>query len=50
MLVGKALLTEAEEEGVDTHAVHTEEALSDEVRSHHHCLQINTTTTKHYET
>lgn len=36
----KHLLTEAEEECVDTHVVHTEEPMSYEVATKHHRLQI----------
>lgn len=32
-------LTEAEEQSVHTHGVDAEEAVGDQVRSHHHCLQ-----------
>lgn len=32
------LLTEAEEQCVHAHGVHTEEAVGDEVGSHYHCL------------
>lgn len=36
-------LTEAEEECVDTHVVHTEEPMSDEVAPEHHRLNENRT-------
>lgn len=35
----KHLLTEAEEECIDTHVVHTEESVGYEVASKHHRLQ-----------
>ena len=35
----KHVLTEAEEECIDTHVVHTEESMSDEVAAKHHRLQ-----------
>lgn len=38
----KHLLTEAEEECVNTHVVHTEESMSYEVATKHHRLQKNT--------
>lgn len=41
---GAKLLTEAEEQRVHTHGVHTEEAMGDEVGSHYHRLQQNTGT------
>lgn len=33
------ILTEAEEEGVDTHAIHTKEAMGNKVGSYHNRLQ-----------
>lgn len=37
-VAGGALLTEAEEECVHTHSVHTEESMGNQVGSHHHRL------------